>query len=275
LPVTITLPAPGNVVSPFTALQVQSDFVGPLPLGSHWITHVYKAPEPSPANDLWTIETPTATPFSAIIIGKTSSNSSITRNQAVAFKDGDTANITVELAAPSSIVDSGTVQAPWQSDAGQTFLPDQITAGTGGGLTDAQAQELTETHASTFPDQLVDNLTLIPLASVPTQGPVNANLLDTTFGVIVRLASIPGHLVPQTPDGDYWIATLAVVRIFRGSDLWKRYPIHTSNRLISFLDESIVASVTALTATQWLLNMTIQVTFLEGVTGTVFLMRFP
>jgi hypothetical protein len=275
VPITITPPSPGTVIGPFVLITAQSDFIGPLPSGSFFLTQVYGSPEPGPLSNILEIRTPTTANGHGVFLGEDVANSAYSTFRDHTAKDGEQIHITVELHSPSSTLDSGTITLPWQSDVGQIQLPTQIHGGTTGGLTPVQAQQLTETHASTFADQLVDDLTLIPLTAVPSFGPVNANLLDTTFGVIVRLATVPAELVPQTPDNDYWIKTLAVVRIFRGSDLWKRYPIHTSNRLISFLDESVVASVTALTATQWLLNMTMQVTFAPGVSGSVFLMRFP
>ena len=275
MPITITPPPPGLSVGPFVALKVSSDFIGPLPTGSFWHVFLGYGVELNPLQTILEVRAPTATPQSSVFLGKSSANSSVVSFNDRAFKDGDQVLVTVLLESPTTVTDSGAITLPWQADIGQLQLPDQIQETTGGGLTEEQALELSETHASTFPDQLVDNLTLIALTTGPSPGPINANLLDTTFGVIVRIATVPPDLLPQTPDGDYWVKTLAVVRIYRGSDMWKRYPIHTSSHLISFLDDSVVASVTAVTATQWLLNMTLQTTFLEGVTGEVFLMRFP
>ena len=106
-------------------------------------------------------------------------------------------------------------------------------------------------------------------------GFVNAQLPNPCWGVIVRLAEVPEELQPQTPDGDYWVKTLAVIRIFRGADMWQRIPIHTSSKLYSLLDASIVAGITGVTATQWFLDLSVQVSFLPGVTGKVFLMLLP
>jgi hypothetical protein len=274
VPITIQLPTPAGVISPFTVIRYSSDFIGPLPVGSFFRVQVYGTPEPGPSNNSYQADPPTQLPAGNIILYDANATYPTTLSGEIAFQDGAQTHITVELHSPSAVLDSGTITAPWQSTAGEQILPSQIQA-QGGGLTDVQATELTQTHASTFTDQLLDNLTLIPLTSGPVPGPINTFLTDTTFGVIVRLATVPDNLVPQTPDGDYWVKTLAVVRLFRSSDLWKRWPIHTSSKLISFASEDVIAAVTALTATQWLLNMSMQVTFLPGVTGEVFLMRFP
>jgi len=230
-------------------------------------------PEPSTLTNMFTIFTPWVANQQSVHLDRLHSNESVTVNTGVAVADGQAVHVTAELLNPSSVViDSGTRDITWQSTAGLQLSPPVEGQG---GLTTEQAQQLTETHAASFTDQLIDNLTLIPLTSGPSQGPVNTFLTDTVFGVIVRLASVPDNLTAVTPDGDYWHNTLAVVRVYRGSDLWMRYPVHTSNRMISFVTHDVTAAVTALLATQWLLNMSMQVTFLPGVTGEVFLMRFP
>jgi hypothetical protein len=178
-----------------------------------------------------------------------------------------------DVGTGSGGIDTGTTQMVW-ANSGQGVVAQTYT-GTSGGLTAEQATQLQETHEASFPSQLVDQLTLLPLTSGPTGDFVAAQLPNPTFGVIVRIANVPEELVPNTPDGDYWFTSLAVVRVFRGADLWKRVPIHTSSKLVELLDESIVAGITAITATQWLLNMTVQVTFRAGVTGEVFLMKVP
>lgn len=273
MPITITPTQPAGVFTPGGLVHWSSNFIGPLPTGTlvRWSWYA----DTEETHLIMIQNQPVGVPFGLFtLLDPASERLSIGTD--LPAEAASTA-LRVNLQQPDNVViDTGIQLAPFSSTIGlgrQTVL--QETTDTGGGLTDEQAIQLTETHASTFTDQLVDNLTLIPLASGPGPGPINAFLQDTTFGVIVRLATVPEDLVPQTPDGDYWVKTLAVVRIYRGSDMWKRWPIHTSSKLISFGDDSIVAAVTALTATQWLLNMSMQVTFLPGVTGSVFLMRFP
>lgn len=275
MPINITPPPGLNAIGPGLVIGLQSNFVGPLPSGSFFNLSVFQH---TTENVIWEENLPTT----GTIVGlqlMTNQGQGATTVSAAA-KTGDTTDVVAKLQeTPSTVIDSGTVQLPWdgQSGLGQQAiaLSSQQGSGTGGGLTDQQAQQLAETHQSTFPSNLLDALTLIPLTSGPTSGPVNSNLLDTVFGILVRIASVPSSLTPTTPDGDYWFHSLAVVRIFRGSDLWKRVPIHTSSKIVGLLDDNIVAAVTALTATQWLLNMTLQTTFAPGVTGQVFLMRFP
>lgn len=145
----------------------------------------------------------------------------------------------------------------------------------GGALTPVQAQQLQEVHEQTFLSMAIDALLLSEITSGPQGGVVTANLAFWIFGVIVRIATVPPEFRVNTADGDYWVRSLAVVRIYRGSDLWKRVPVHTSSKMISFVEEGLVVAVSSLTMTQWLTQISIQVSFAEGVTGQVFLMRAP
>lgn len=189
---------------------------------------------------------------------------------------GANATVQVQLAQPGPIVvDSGTQTIPWDGVTGLPLVIQSSAQGQGGGLTDTEAQQLQQTHDQTFITTLLDQLTLIPLSSGPSAGPLNANLGGWIWGVIVRIASVPPDLVADTPDGDYWFPSLAVVRLFRGADLWKRVPIHTSSKIVAFATEDVVGGIAAATLTQWLLQMSVQVTFRAGVTGEVFLMRQP
>jgi hypothetical protein len=175
-----------------------------------------------------------------------------------------------------NVIDNGQATIPWSTTAGigrQQFLQ---PTDTGGGLTPQESQQLQQTHDSTWPQFVVDSLTLAPVTSGPTGNPVAANLTSPVFGVIVRLANVPADLKAQTPDGDYWIPTLAVVRIYRGSDMWLRIPIHTSSKLINLWVEGLALGLAdAVLNAGWLLNLTLQCWFREGVTGEVFLMRVP
>lgn len=195
-----------------------------------------------------------------------------------AIQENHLVDVTANLieTGTGATLDSGTfAQATWSPTA-QLSLVVQSQAQGSGGLTTDQALQLQQVHDSTAPLISLDPLTLVDLTpGGPSAGPINAQLPTPIFGVIVRLASVPPELTPQTPDGDYWLTTLAVVRVFRGADLWQRVPVHTSNKMVPLEGEGFVSAVAAAFTNLWLLQMSIQVTFLPGVTGTVFLMRFP
>lgn len=164
------------------------------------------------------------------------------------------------------------VRASWQ--IGSLYQLGQRTS-SGGALTPAQSTQLEQTHASTYPTISMDALFLEEISSGPQGGVVAANLGAWIYGVIVRIATVPEDFRVDTADGDYWFRSLAVVRIYRGSDLWKRVPVHTSSKIVTFVDEGLTAAVATIVPIQWLLQISIQVSFAEGVTGQVFLMLAP
>jgi len=186
---------------------------------------------------------------------------------------GAPVHLTVNLVEPGELlIDSGTATGNW---AGSSTIQLQPQGSTTGGLTEEQSLQLSQTHLATYTSTELDSLLTTELTAGPSEGPVNAQLPLWCFGVIVRIATVPEQLLPGTPDGDYWGTTLAVVRVYRAADLWLRVPVHTSSRLVSFYGDVLVAAFTQLTPAQWILNMSLQVTFLPGVTGQVFLMRTP
>lgn len=191
-----------------------------------------------------------------------------------AFQQSRAASLRVQL------VSSGTVSeqlvVPVQLDV-LGWLNEQATkqAAAGSGFTTEDRALLQQTQGSTFLSLSLDELFLEELTSGAQGGFVNANLGVWIYGVIVRIATVPADFRVDTADGDYWLKSLAVVRIYRGSDVWKRVPVHTSSKLISFVEEGLVSAVAALLPIQWLVGISVQVSFAEGVTGRVFLMRQP
>ena len=272
MPIVVVPTQPGNVFTPGGMVSGTTDFIGPLPTDTFWRWTLFA--DDGEVNAVWVarFQTQNHHDFHRLLTPAPGLDTQLT-DQVPA--EGTSVRVLAELVSNGNVIDSGAQVSPWSSTAGlgvQAFVQESTT---GGGLTPEQGLLLQETHDATFPSQLIDTLTLLPLTSGPTGEFVGAQLPNPTFGVIVRIANVPLELVPNTPDGDYWVPSLAVVRIFRGADLWKRVPVHTSSKLVELLDESIVAGITAITATQWLLNMTVQVTFREGVTGEVFLLKVP
>lgn len=187
----------------------------------------------------------------------------------------DQVNATVALVDPGGItVDSGQLNVTWDPSAGLGWLQTQVPT-KGSGLTQEQADQLQRIDASTALTVAVDQLLLVELTSGPQGGNVSAFLNRPVFGVIVRISSLPSGLVPQTPDHDYWVPTLATVRIFRGSDIWIRAPVHTSSKIVNFQVEGLASFLAAMFTAEWILDLSLQVDFLAGVTGQVFLMNVP
>jgi hypothetical protein len=193
----------------------------------------------------------------------------------------DTAQLILRLQSNDvgsiSIHDQGqTPVVPWNPTAGLGVQIALKASSPSGGLTPQQDQALQEVHQSTFVDHLLDALTLDPMSPPGgAAGPFSRTLLTPTAGILVRMTSIAAGLLPDTPDGDYWLPSLAVIRLFRGSDLWKRIPVHTSSKLYYWLEENVVVGATQAVFSQWLLNMSVQVTIREGCLAEVFVLHYP
>ena len=113
------------------------------------------------------------------------------------------------------------------------------------------------------------------MSAGPVGGTVSASLPGVHTGILVRIATIPPELISNTADHNYFTPGLAVISLFRGSDLWHRVPVHTSSKLYYWFDENLVTAAAILTLTQWMLNLSVQVAFRQGVTGEAFLLTLP
>lgn len=270
MPIVID-PTPGNVIAPSQVLTVRSDVVGPIPPGSNIQIDLFPVGSENPCAG-WAI--PIFQGIQDVKLSFDHHNRQAMRS-APPLNGAVTMKLTIESTA--GIFDQGTVTGLTYNPVGliSEFMREVGTTTQGQGLTALQAQQLAETHQSTFPVISVDSLTLQALTQGPAGGVVAAQLGAWIYGVIVRIATVPPEFNVNTADGDYWVKSLAVVRIYRGSDVWKRVPVHTSSKLISFVEEGIVSAVAAVLPIQWLLQISVQVSFAPGVTGEVFLMTTP
>ena len=272
----VVVPGPNlgsDIVGPGLSARYTSDFVGPLLSGAHFIVNFYADTDATELYTSYTIPTQDKTVQLTPLIPNDGASIftqfNLAHQQPMAAK--------VFLHDGQSLVDQSTIPLHWDAQSGVPFLLRFPVQGGGqGGLTPQQDQALTEVHESTFPTHVIDALTLTDLTpNGPSPGPVNQQLLTPIFAVIVRIATVPVELTPSTPDGDYWVPTLAVVRIFRGADLWIRAPIHTSSKIVSLQSDWLQVGVTAVWGSTWPLQLSLQTTMLEGVTAQVFLMNVP
>lgn len=272
MPITVLIPGVGGI-GPGWLIDVHTDFPGPFdPSLDHWSITI----EASEVNVLgaWAMSIPCTSQTQFLDLSELElvvGNETLFEGQAVRLRISLVESGVGDLDIPYS-------QTGWQwkptTNIAQVVnrVSDQVA---GKGLTQEQADQLAATNEASALSALTDALTLTELTNGPTSGPLVTQLNTVTFGVIVRLTSLPVGLEPQTPDGQYWTKTLAVVRVFRGNDLWIRAPIHTPTKIVSFENQGLTVWVTNLTLTQWLLNMRLLVDFLPGVTGQVFQMHFP
>jgi len=94
------------------------------------------------------------------------------------------------------------------------------------------AGPVVQTLAQIFQPWSLDALFLHEITDGPTSDQVIASDIGVWYAIIVRLTTIPANLVPITPDEAYYIEDLAVLTVYRGSDVWIRAPIHQATRLV-------------------------------------------
>lgn len=274
MPITFTYPPADTPIGPGYSLRAVSDFIGPLGSDPIWSLTIF-APGPSektlfsqqfhPGLDLKQLE---------CVVGDLGVILQQPTQEHPQVLDGTTVTLEMLLSGPAGQVDSGRQSFKYDS---QTKLMELLHTQTtsSGGLSAEQAVQLEETHSATFPAISIDSLLISEITNGPQGGHVGGFLPAFVFGVIIRIATVPPEFHVDTPDGDYWTRTLAVVRFYRGDDVWLRIPVHTSSKIISFSEELFVGAIAQGLLGDWLANISMQIWFAPGVTGQAFLMKTP
>jgi hypothetical protein len=272
--VPITIVPPNNQVSmpigPGSVLVANTNFIGPLPDGTHWNIQLTSDSEGAHILAFSSFFSTAHQVFPQI--GVNSPGWSWSWPGLAGIGEGGTAFVQAELQEPNgTVIDSGTAQFPWSiGAAGQAGLP----AATGG-FTDEDRATLQLTNAWAALDTFITSLILEDLGTAPPGGQLAAQLPEWRYGIIVRLLQIPADLIPTGPDQDYWVKTLASVRIFRGTDILHRIPIHRSSQIIPFEGNGMILQFPAVSLDLWAPGLTVEVDFLPGVAGQAFLMKLP
>jgi hypothetical protein len=291
MPITFTPLGPSPAAIGWgMSFTVSSDFIGPLPTGSFF--DVVISTDSEGANPIVQVgfNTNTTTPSPKQLTihnsGMLFGNSSATVGQTVHV-------ITQLVQSGTTVVDSGATTMPWVNSSSDNVQLLQDGSHAGDGLTSTQAAQLATVVDNTQTTQEVggvtttisvgeqlaaksiDALTTVEITSGPTSDPVTHNLAVWTQAVLVTITGIAPIDVPQTPDQDYFLRDLAVLRIFHGGNLSMRVPIHTSSRIVDLHTDRLNTIVTAVEVALWPPAVTLEVDFARGVTGQVFLLLLP
>lgn len=272
-PITITPVYPGAAVGVGVQISLASNFIGPLPAPVSWQVQLV-----SPTSEVdyfrWTAANQATLPSAVLQLGITGGE--------LGFFDGDApvegqpVTVRAQLLDASGQVDAGETSLPFTRSGELAYQQQQLSGQGTGGFTSQDRAALTQVQTSTAVTSLLNLSTLELLPSSAPSAPVNAVLDLAIFGVIVRLTHVPPQLEPQTPDGDYWVKTLAVVRIFRGQDMWLRIPIHSSSKMIMLTGgDQLQVGIPLVVIEEWVHSITLQVDFDDGVEGEVYLMHTP
>lgn len=273
MPITITPQNNGGFVGPGLSLKLQTDFIGPLPSTNVWTVSIT---EPTEGPFLWEAQWRDQSNPAIVTPAIRDSRTTVMPRSDLVFADGSstTVSVVIQPSGGGAAADSGTTTAPWSSTAGLANIVESQIAGKAT-LTPEQSTQLQQTWQSTAQVIPVDSTIPFDLGPLPPGEVISGVLPVPIFGLIVRVTVIDPALRPSTPDDDYWFTDLAVARIFRGTDLWMRVPVHTSSKMIPFFSDAITAALSTVTAATWVAQMSYQVSFRPGCAGTVTEMRFP
>lgn len=215
---------------------------------------------------------------------------------------GTTVNVQVDLKSSSSIViDQTTPGSPtplqWDPVSG---LGQQITFQPTGGLTAPEQAQLASaatdsaaalagvqttinqggTAISTTLGQLFGGFTLDSLAVTDLSGgvtcdPINITLVGAPFGVIIEATTVP-DFYPFTAPGDQWTPLdLAVVQFVRGTDVLKRFGMHTRKHMEYPLPGVLLGLGTLIDLPLLPPDYHLEVWWGNGVCGQVFGLKTP
>lgn len=276
MPVVITPSSPGRLFGPGLEINLVSDTTAVVPSTAVWQVQVNEIVEVGPGRILHALQwrVPSKDTF-VTWYGGDSHQTDQAYGQAVTA--GTTVRISAQLtesASTGTVIDQGQADVTFEPTAG---LADVVVqqGGKGQGLTQEQSQQLLETWSSTAQVISIDSTVQVSGGTHPPGSVVSADLPVPVFGLIIRITEVPDDISFITADGAYSVAGLAVVNIFRGSDVWMRVPIHTQSKVISLFSDVVTAAVATVIPATWLLRMSYQVAFREGVGGEVIEMRFP
>jgi hypothetical protein len=181
VPITITLPPPGDRVGPGFPITLISDFVGPLPTGSQFeVDMATDAEFQSLVNRVVVPTNTTALRFPL----NTFSNGTLYLPDVV-LQPGATVRVRAQLTTPTSgVIDSGVTAAPvtWDPNA-MLWQVIQAQGSTGGGLTTDQAAQLQRTDQNTQEmDVNWQQYTAVTLPSLQTTLQSIIDGITTTIG---------------------------------------------------------------------------------------------
>ena len=253
---------------------MSSSFIGPIETGSSFALSFFTT---SGTESQFLVETQlTTTPQAGWRIMTNQGNTHLEGIQFPA--DGVLVNAVAQLLDPSNnVLDTGSQSANWSSTAGlgvQNLLLSGQTSGQGG-FTDSDRALLTKVSDWTVLDTFLTQLPLTDLGVSQPGGSIQSALVSWKYGVLVRMTQIDSSFVAQTPDHDYYVRTLAVVRVFHGTDVLLRVPIHRSSQIVPLEETGNLLQLALASFGLWQPGLTLEVDFETNCAGHVFLLDRP
>jgi hypothetical protein len=300
VPITI-VSQPGTTIGPGVGINLRTDLIGPISPAWTWRLAVVR---PTDEQNIVVLESPIwstddheiqlQVDGNPLLLGQTTAY-----GRYVSANTNDNVNLTAQIVDDTGAIhESGALGTfRWDTNTSSSQL---LGGGGGGGLTPEQADQLAATERRTqllgepgdlvvqgpsgpapttlgaiFSRSTLDRLTLFELTAGETCEPVRANFASWFSSVIVRVTTIDPTLTPKTPDNEWYFPDLAVLRVFRGGDLYFRRGIHTP----TFFEQNpwewgwqILNQIPILGAPP---DLTVAVDWRPGCCGRVFLVALP
>jgi hypothetical protein len=206
VPITITVGQPLDHIGPGLQANLQSSFIGPLPIGSKWDVIVSAQPEGAAMlwHETWLANSPSTVHWW------------LTNPQELEFANtgavggGTTVYVTAQLFSGNSVVDTGSINRPFDATAGlgqQAALVASHASAQSGGMTPTQAQQLQETWDWVHRDLQTAVGTVLSTGLGPFIAHPDANLLNRhTPAFFLSGAGVLTGLSPTGFAGLYGIA---------------------------------------------------------------------
>lgn len=302
--ITITPVGPGTFIGPGLPLTAHTDFGGTLDFTTLWQLFFFSDSDRTKqlakyetSNDVATI---TAIPFP--ITGADH------QNFANWLSDGQTVYWDARIDVEGDIVDESNGSATWSNTVGLYQLLQQIQTQAGTGqftTTDRSNLATIQTNVNAaltntadilgnvistvttatgtietgignlFAPFTLDALTLQEVTSGETCETVTVGDLEFFFGIVVKCTTIPTSYGIGGLDFRHYEPQLALLNVFRGTELVARQPIHIADYMLTPVpgqNNSTEAQIVYLAVAP---NLSLEVWWGNGVCGQVYLLRLP
>lgn len=304
MPITITPVGPGSFIGPGLPLTAHTDFGGTLDFTTLWQLFFFSDSDRTKqlakyetSDDVATI---TAIPFP--ITGADH------QNFANWLSDGQTVYWDARINVEGDIVDESNGSATWSNTVGLYQLIQQVQSGSVAGAftttdrsnlatiqtnvnaaltntSDILGNVLTVVTTATgsittgignlFQPFTLDALTLQEVTAGETCEAVGVGDLEFFFGIVVRCTTIPDSYGIGGYDGRHYEPSLALLNVFRGTEMVSRIPIHVADYMqtpVPGQNNSTEAQVVYLAVSP---NLSLEVWWAPGVCGRVWLLKLP
>lgn len=136
--VTFVQPVTGGPFGPGFGVDLDSDFIGPLPSGSFWL--VWVATTDDPEDPIQSALIPTTSNAKSFVFGRDGLLGDPLIPATLDFAHGNTVSITASLQSPTAVLDEGTTTVTWDMASGVPFVLQEAIGAAAGLSVDQEAQ---------------------------------------------------------------------------------------------------------------------------------------